>query len=106
MPTTPPVEVMKGSFEAFKSRKRGLGEIRLPLKAISAGKHVAPRPDWLTGVQFRLNALGFGSGPMDGIMGPRTEQATKRFQRSRPPLVVDGIPGPNTQGALVTACGY
>jgi hypothetical protein len=102
---TPP-EVIKGSFDSFKARKGGRPVIRLPEVVIRAGKTVAPRSDWLTGVQFRLNALGFGAGPVDGINGPKTKRAVNLFQKAYPPLRVDGIPGPKTQAKLVEVCGY
>lgn len=35
----------------------------------------------MTGVQARLNNLGYWCGAVDGLMGPRTEAALKRFQR-------------------------
>ncbi len=54
--------------------------------------------DWLK-VQTRLMKLGFNPGPLDGIRGRMTLAAVKRFQDSRG-LVVDGIVGPNTWGAL------
>jgi hypothetical protein len=101
-----PSEVIKGSFDAFKARKTGRTVIRLPEIVIKAGKKAAPRSDWLTGVQFRLNALGFGAGPVDGILGPKTDRAIRRFQQAYPPLRVDGIPGPKTQAKLVQVCGY
>lgn len=53
----------------------------------------------LSGVQARLNNLAFESGPVDGIMGPLTRGAVKRFQVKHG-LVVDGIPGPITKGKL------
>ncbi len=98
--------VVKGSFDAFKSRKEGKAVLRMPEVTITAGRKGAPRPDWLTGVQFRLNALGFGAGPVDGILGPRTSKAITDFQRTYPPLRVDGIPGPKTQAMLSQICGY
>ncbi len=100
-----PPEVVKASFDAFKARKQGRPVIRLPEIHIK-GRHAPPRPDWLTGVQYRLNALGFGAGPVDGIMGPRTKKAVLSFQKAYPPLKVDGIPGPRTQGKLTEICGY
>lgn len=97
-----PPAVVKTSFEAFKAIKSGKPLIRLPEIHVTVR---APRSDWLTGVQFRLNAAGFGAGPVDGIMGPLTRGAVKNFQRSYG-LRVDGIPGPITQAKLVAVCGY
>jgi hypothetical protein len=101
-----PADLIKGSFEAFKARKAGKPVIRLPEVVIKAGRSTAPRSDWLTGVQFRLNALGFGAGPVDGIKGPKTDRAIRKFQQTYPPLRVDGVPGPKTQAKLVEVCGY
>lgn len=56
-------------------------------------------PDTLTGIQSRLNNLGYDSGPIDGINGPRTKAAVKAFQRDHG-LDVDGVAGPKTQSAL------
>ena len=53
----------------------------------------------LTGVQARLNNLGYDCGPIDGVFGPRTQAAVRAFQKDYQ-LDVDGIPGPKTQAAL------
>jgi hypothetical protein len=108
-------QVVKESFENFLQNKSG-GPLaatkpeRAPDMKAPAENHArptaAPRADWLTGVQFRLNHLGFGAGPVDGIDGPRTQRAVRRFQQSHPPLKVDGIPGPRTQAELTRVCGY
>ncbi len=50
----------------------------------------------LTGVQGRLNNLGYDSGEIDGKMGPITKAAVEAFQAANE-LAVDGIPGPKTQ---------
>ena len=60
--------------------------------------HLDPVED-LTGVQARLNNLGYDCGPVDGVNGPRTQAAVKAFQKDHN-LVVDGIAGPQTQAAL------
>lgn len=108
-------EVVKESFDNFVRRKSGepLAASRprqAPMAMSPTGNEgrapTAPRPDWLTGVQFRLNHLGFAAGPVDGIAGPLTHQAVRAFQKYYPPLVVDGIPGPLTQARLVQVCGY
>lgn len=58
----------------------------------------------VTGVQGRLHNLGFLTGPIDGLWGPVTEGAVKRFQRARN-ITVDGIVGPQTRAAFVDAHG-
>ncbi|NLC14891.1 MAG: hypothetical protein GX784_00980, partial [Firmicutes bacterium] len=50
-------------------------------------------------LQRMLLAAGFDPGPVDGIFGPRTQAATMAFQESAG-LVIDGIVGPQTWGAL------
>jgi peptidoglycan hydrolase-like protein with peptidoglycan-binding domain len=50
-------------------------------------------------LQQRLDALGQQPGPIDGLYGPLTEAAVKRFQSSAG-LAIDGIAGPQTQRAL------
>ena len=50
-------------------------------------------------LQARLNRIGFWSGSIDGIFGPLTRSGVVGFQRARG-LLVDGIVGPQTFGAL------
>ena len=59
----------------------------------------------MSGVQARLNNLGYESGAADGIRGPITTGAIKRFQADFPPLEVDGIVGPNTRAKLKEVYG-
>lgn len=49
--------------------------------------------------QQRLLVWGFNPGPLDGIRGPLTIAAIKKFQKARG-LVVDGIVGVQTRPAL------
>jgi hypothetical protein len=97
-----PAEVVEESLENFTRRKDG----RPPKATPPSASGDIPRSDWLTGVQFRLNHLGYCAGPVDGIMGTRTERAVRAFQKGHPPLKVDGIPGPRTQARLAEVCGY
>ncbi len=100
-----PPEVIKSSFDAFEARKSGKPVLRMPEVHIQG----APKSEYLTGVQFRLNATGFGAGPVDGILGSRTTRAIRAFQetyKQQFSLRVDSIPGPETQRALVSLCGY
>ncbi|MEU1692627.1 peptidoglycan-binding protein [Streptomyces hirsutus] len=50
-------------------------------------------------VQCLLERAGYSPGDIDGIFGPLTERAVKRLQKDAE-LVVDGIVGPHTWGAL------
>jgi peptidoglycan hydrolase-like protein with peptidoglycan-binding domain len=51
-------------------------------------------------LQIRLRAGGFRPGPIDGLFGPLTQGAVRRFQR-RHDLKVDGIVGPQTRKPLL-----
>ncbi len=51
-------------------------------------------------LQQRLSARGFDPGPVDGVFGPRTEQAVLAFQNCYGNLAPDGVFGPLSQAAL------
>jgi N-acetylmuramoyl-L-alanine amidase len=57
-----------------------------------------------SGVQARLNHLGFWCGAVDGIVGPRTRHAVKRFQAAHA-LEVTGEIDNSTRDALADAHG-
>jgi N-acetylmuramoyl-L-alanine amidase len=59
------------------------------------------RGDDVNELQRRLNALGFDAGRQDGILGPETDTALRRFQRERG-LEPDGVCGPATINALMS----
>jgi peptidoglycan hydrolase-like protein with peptidoglycan-binding domain len=67
----------------------------LALCAPAAGV-VAP---YVAGAQVALRGHGLYPGPIDGIRGPQTIRATRKFQR-RHGLVVDGVVGPRTRAKL------
>jgi peptidoglycan hydrolase-like protein with peptidoglycan-binding domain len=50
-------------------------------------------------LQRRLDRAGYHAGPIDGLFGPLTERAVKRFQL-RHGLAVDGVAGRHTLRAL------
>jgi N-acetylmuramoyl-L-alanine amidase len=50
-------------------------------------------------LQLRLGTLGFDSGRVDGIFGPRTQSAVGEFQRNAG-IVYDEVCGPDTIEAL------
>jgi Putative peptidoglycan binding domain/Transglycosylase SLT domain len=64
----------------------------------SASPARAASPD-VAALQLALFQRGYYRGPFDGIPGPQTRHATKRFQR-RHHLAPDGVPGPKTRRKL------
>lgn len=57
-------------------------------------------------VQCLLAYLGYDTGGIDGVSGPKTAQAVRDFQRDYGGLAVDGDPGAATQKALKGAVAY
>jgi peptidoglycan hydrolase-like protein with peptidoglycan-binding domain len=55
--------------------------------------------DDLEGVQIALTKLGYDPGKADGLDGPKTKAAVKKFQVATS-IRVDGIAGPETKGEL------
>jgi DNA invertase Pin-like site-specific DNA recombinase/peptidoglycan hydrolase-like protein with peptidoglycan-binding domain len=53
-------------------------------------------------LQRSLRQLGWAPGPVDGLFGPRTEAAVRRFQAARG-LATDGVAGPVTWRSLAHA---
>jgi Putative peptidoglycan binding domain len=53
-------------------------------------------------LQRRLTALGYAPGGVDGVIGPATKSALKRFQSDHG-LTSDGVVGPATKTALAAA---
>jgi DNA invertase Pin-like site-specific DNA recombinase/peptidoglycan hydrolase-like protein with peptidoglycan-binding domain len=53
-------------------------------------------------LQRSLRRLGWAPGPVDGLFGPRTEAAVRRFQAARG-LATDGVAGPVTWRSLARA---
>lgn len=56
-------------------------------------------PDRIKKVQLALEQAGFDPGPIDGELGPRTDQALRAFQKAQG-LEPDGIVGVKTWTAL------
>lgn len=73
-------------------RRRGTIALMAAL-ALGGGVAVAASHPQTTAVQTELGI------PADGIAGPQTKRAVKRFQRANG-LIVDGIIGPQTLAAL------
>jgi hypothetical protein len=76
--------------------------IGLPLvlfALLAAPSAFAGRDAGVAALQVALHSRGLYPGSIDGVKGPRTTAAIKRFQR-RVGLAPDGIPGPATRKAL------
>lgn len=63
---------------------------------------VAPDPEQVRVMQQRLCDLGYWTGPIDGIMGPRTREALRSFQEQQR-LPVTGAMDGATRAALYAA---
>ena len=64
-----------------------------------ASPALGSRDAGLAALQVALQSRGIYTGSIDGVKGPATTMAIKRFQR-RAGLPVDGVPGPKTRQAL------
>ena len=56
-------------------------------------------PSFLRTVQQRLNEMGYNAGAVDGVLGPHTRRALRKFQSDRG-LRANGDPDPATTAAL------
>jgi N-acetylmuramoyl-L-alanine amidase len=54
----------------------------------------------VSGVQGRLNNLGYAAGPITGVVDPITEDAIKAFQADYPPLEINGTIDSKTRDKL------
>jgi len=68
-----------------------------PLASVPAAT-AAPSGN-VAALQVALRAVNTYGGKIDGLRGPMTKRAVRRFQR-RKRLTVDGVPGPRTRRAL------
>jgi hypothetical protein len=83
----------------------GAGAAAPPAGAAAAAPAAPPAPAGqakVMGIQKALQKLGYDPGTLDGIDGPHTQAAVKKFQQDHG-LAVDGIAGPQTQAALAKA---
>ena len=74
---------------------------KMSLKDISKVKDTAHQIKNVKDLQEALKTLGYDPGTIDGIVGPKTMQAVRKFQREQQ-LAVDGVAGPQTKGRMIT----
>ena len=60
--------------------------------------------EMISGVQARLNNLGYRSGEVDGVSGPKTQSAVRQFQEDEG-LTIDGVAGMETCATLKSMYG-
>jgi murein DD-endopeptidase MepM/ murein hydrolase activator NlpD len=66
--------------------------------ALASGALAGGNPE-IAALQVGLKGRGLYAGTVDGVLGPGTESALRRFQRKKG-LAADGVPGPRTRKAL------
>jgi peptidoglycan hydrolase-like protein with peptidoglycan-binding domain len=76
----------------------GVAVAACTLLLVQSGQAVARSPN-VAALQVALKTAGLYPAAVDGIRGPMTVRAVRRFQRRRH-LTVDGIAGPQTRRAL------
>jgi murein DD-endopeptidase MepM/ murein hydrolase activator NlpD len=81
------------------ARSLRLTVVLLVLGALLPSPAVASRDAGVAALQVALRARGLYAGSIDGLKGPLTSAATKRFQQ-RAGLVPSGVAGTNTRTAL------
>lgn len=78
----------------------GIIAVSLALAALALAQPAAASRDaGVAALQVALHTRGFYSGSIDGLRGPQTTDAVKRFQR-RAGLTPDGVSGARTRKAL------
>lgn len=90
------LDLDKSYISAEEWLRYARGEIRQdPFPLLKKGS----RSEYVRHWQMFLNLNGYACGDADGIFGPKTEAAVRKWQKNHG-LVVDGIIGPKTWASL------
>ena len=77
----------------------GLLALALAGSALAEGNALAGGNPEIAALQVGLRERGVYRGTVDGVLGPGTKRAVRKFQRGAG-LSADGVPGPRTRKAL------
>ncbi len=77
----------------------GVVVVGIAMLTLAGAQQAAARSANVAALQVALRSTGLYGAPVDGIAGPLTKRAVRRFQR-RKRLAVDGVAGPRTRRAL------
>ena len=86
--------------QIYAKADAALGE--MPMSEMTKAKpmlHKGDKGAAVSELQVELNQLGYNAGAVDGVYGPKTEAAVKKFQADNG-LVVDAVVGPKTWSVL------
>jgi Putative peptidoglycan binding domain len=74
--------ILLGAPCARASSRASAEPVGSPAPVLPAAHVPTPAPRFVRDAQRALRDLGYAPGPMDGIVGPRTREALRRYQRS------------------------
>lgn len=94
------IPLVLGGFVVWKLFMKRAGNGDAPnLKVDLLYVRQPDRGESVYAIQHALTYLGYPVGQIDGIFGPNTEEAVRKFQRENG-LQNDGVVGPETMAAL------
>lgn len=114
------IKIKNGKTKSGKTDSSGIVELpiypnaregELVVKGLDGEEHYELKlgaidpPSTVTGIQGRLNHLGFFCGEVDGDVGPKTANAIRKFQECQN-LAITGTMDDDTRDALVKKHGF
>jgi hypothetical protein len=99
-PLRPPPAPSPEPPAAEPERPAATSSSAAPLEAATAGSAATPSRAAIASFQAGLRQLGYETGPVDGVIGPRTSAAIRAFQYAEH-LAVDGTLSAPTRAVLL-----